>query len=92
MRSLLFAVAILLALGVIFARERVKLAFQVGAALYGVILVFRFLVFSRTDPENLQDLAAVLLVFGLFWLAAWGLTALILRYRKQRGARGDERV
>jgi hypothetical protein len=82
-RSLLFAVAILLALGVIFARERVKLAFQVGAALYGVLLVFRFLVFSRTDPENLQDLAAVLLVFGLFWLTAWGLTQAILRYRKR---------
>jgi len=88
-RSLLFAVAILLALGVIFARERVKLAFQVGAVLYGVILVFRFLVFSRTDPENLQDMAAVLVIFGLFWLAAWGLTQAILRYRKR--AAGDNR-
>ena len=83
MRSLLFAVAILLALGMVFARERVKLAFQVGAALYGVILIFRFLVFSRTDPENLFDLAAVLAIFGLLWVAAWGLTRLILRHRKR---------
>jgi hypothetical protein len=89
MRSLLFTVAILLALGVIFARDRLKLAFQVGAALYAVVLVFRFFLFSRTDPENLLDLASVLVVFALFWLAAWGLTTAILRYRRR--ATSDER-
>ena len=91
MRTLLFTVAILLALGVLFARERLKLAFQVGAVLYGVVLVFRFFLFSRTDPENLADLASVLAIFGLFWLAAWGLTMGILRYRRRARATSDER-
>ena len=83
MRSLLFALAILLALGAVFARDRLKLAFRVGAALYAVVLVFRFFVFSRADPDNLLDLASVLAVFALFWLAAWGLTTAILRHRKR---------
>lgn len=84
MRStLFFAIAILLTLGLLFARERVKLAFQVGAVLYAVLLVVRFFLFSSADPENLADIAVVLVLFGLFWLAAWGVTAAILRYRRR---------
>jgi hypothetical protein len=42
MRSTLFlAVAILLGLGLFFARDRVRLAFQVGAVLYAISLVVR---------------------------------------------------
>lgn len=84
MRStLFFTIAILLVLGILFARDRLRLAFQVGAALYAVTLVFRFFVFSRADPDNLVDLATVLAVFGLVWLIAWGLTTAVLRHRRR---------
>lgn len=84
MRStLFFAVAILLTLGILFARERVKLAFQVGAALYAALMVARFFLFSSADPENLLDLVVIFGSFGLFWLAAWAATSAILRHRRR---------
>ena len=90
MRSTLFlAVAILLVLGMLFARDRVKLAFKVGAVLYAILLVFRFFVFSSTDPDNLFDLAVVLAIFALIWLAAWAATTAIQRRRNR--AMSDER-
>jgi hypothetical protein len=93
MRSSLFvAVAILLVLGILFARDRLKLAFKVGAMLYGVVLVFRFLLFSSADPDNLADLAVVLAIFALFWVAAWAVTTAILRRRTGQGTRGAGRA
>jgi hypothetical protein len=82
MRSTLFlSVAILLVLGIFFARDRLRLAFQVGAVLYAIVLVARFAIYSSTDPDTLLELAAILGIFGLVWLVFWGLTQAILRYR-----------
>ena len=82
MRSTLFlALGILLVLGIFFARDRVKQAFQVGAVLYGIVLVFRFLVFGLGDPDNFLDIVVVLAAFFLVWLIAWGGTRAVLRYR-----------
>jgi hypothetical protein len=84
MRNTLFlAVGILLALGIFFARDRVKQAFQVGAVLYAVVLVFRFLVFGIGDPDNFLDLVVVFGIFFLVWLAAWAGTRALLRYRER---------
>ena len=82
--TLLFAVGILLVIGILFARERLKLAFKVGSILYLGLLIVRFAIFARADPDNLVDLATILAVFGLVWLAAWGLTTLAVRYRRRR--------
>lgn len=85
MRStLLFVIAILFGFGILFARDRLKRAFQVGAALYAVTLVVRFVVFGSADADNLVELAAVVAVVGLFWGLAWAVTTAILRYRKRR--------
>ncbi len=82
MRSTLFlAVGILLALGIFFARDRVKRAFQIGAGLDAIVLVFRFLVFGIGDPDNMLDLAAVIGSFFLIWVIAWVGTQAVLRYR-----------
>ncbi len=79
--SLLLAVAILLGLGVLFARDRIRRAFQIGAMLYAIVLVFRFVMFGRLESDNMGDLLLVLSIFGLIWLAGWLITAAILRHR-----------
>jgi hypothetical protein len=82
MRNTLFlALGILLVLGIFFARDRVKQAFQVGAVLYAVVLVFRFLIFGLGDPDNFLDIVIVLAAFFLVWLIAWGGTRAVLRHR-----------
>ena len=80
--SLLFLlIGLILVLGIFFARDRVKRAFQLGAALYAVVLVFRFLVIGFGDPDNFVDLLSIFVAFFLVWLVAWGGTQAILRYR-----------
>ena len=81
--SLFLALGILLVLGIFFARDRVKRAFQIGAALYAVVLVFRFLIFGLGDPDNFFDLVIVFGVFFLVWLVAWVGTRAALRYRER---------
>jgi peptidoglycan biosynthesis protein MviN/MurJ (putative lipid II flippase) len=81
--TLLLAVGILIVLGVFFARDRVKRAFQIGAVLYAVILVFRFLVFGIGDPDNFLDVLVIFAAFFLVWLIAWGGTRAVLRYRER---------
>lgn len=84
MRNTLFlALGILLALGIFFARDRVKQAFQVGAVLYAIVLVFRFLIFGLGDPDNFLDIVIVFAAFFLVWLIAWGGTRAVLRYRER---------
>lgn len=84
MRSLLFlAVGILLALGIFFARDRVKQACKIGAVLYAIVLVIRFAIFGFGDRDNFLDLLVVFAAFFLIWLIAWGGTRLILRYRSR---------
>ena len=84
MRNTLFlAVGILLTLGIFFARDRVKRAFQIGAVLYAIMLVFRFLVFGFGDPDNFLDVVMIFAAFFLVWLIAWGGTRAVLRYRER---------
>jgi uncharacterized membrane protein len=83
-KTLLLVAGILLALGVIFARSRLKRAFQLGAVLYAIVLVARFLVFGVAgDRDSLIDLLTVAAVFFLIWLVAWGGTQAVLRYRER---------
>jgi hypothetical protein len=89
MRSgLLLAVALLLGLGLMFARDRLKRAFQVGALLYAVVLVFRFALFGRADSDYVGDLLLVLSIFGLIWLVAWLVTHAILCHRTRARSSG----
>ena len=84
MRSTIFmSVAILLALGLFFARDRVRIAFQVGAVLYAITLVGRFVMFGVGDDDNVVILLSVGAVFFLIWLAAWAGTNAILRRRER---------
>ena len=84
MRSTLFlAVAILLGLGLFFARDRLRLAFQVGAALYAVSLVIRFIMFGFGDADDVMAILTIVAFFGLIWLAAWWGTNAILRRRER---------
>jgi hypothetical protein len=84
MRSTLFlSLGILIALGMYFARDRVKRAFQIGAVLYAIMLVFRFLVFGFGDPDNFLDVVMIFAAFFLVWLIAWGGTRAVLRYRER---------
>ncbi len=86
MRNLIFlAVGILFTLGVFFARDRLKRAFQIGAVLYAVVLVARFLFFGMGDSDTLLDMLTLIAVFFLVWLVAWGVTQLILRSRGTPG-------
>ena len=82
-KTLLLVVGILLVLGIIFARNRLKRAFQVGALLYGVVLVVRFVLFGLGDTDSFLDLLSVAFVFFLVWLAVWAGTQAVLRYRER---------
>jgi len=85
MKTLLLVAGIMLALGVVFARSRVKRAFQVGAAIYAVVLVARLVIFGLGDSESLLDLVTVVAVFFLIWLVAWAGTQAALRHRARSG-------
>jgi hypothetical protein len=82
MKWLLLA-GILLALGVFFAPRRVKRAFQLGAILYGIVLVVRLVLFGLGDSDNLIDLLTLAGIFFLVWLVAWAGTQAVLRYRER---------
>lgn len=82
-KTLLLVVGIVLALGLIFARDRLKRAVQIGALLYGVVLVARFVIFGLGDADNLLDLLTVGFVFFLVWLVAWAGTRFALRARER---------
>lgn len=81
--NLLLALGILIVLGLFFARDRVKRAFQIGAVLYAIILVIRFLLFGFGDPDNFFDVVVIFAAFFLVWLIAWGGTQAVLRYRER---------
>jgi hypothetical protein len=81
MKWLLLMTGLVLALGVIFGGQRLKRAFQIGGALYAIVLVVRLLVFGLGDRDNLTDLLTLAAVFFLIWLIAWGGTQVALRYR-----------
>jgi hypothetical protein len=84
MRSTIFlALAIMLGLGIFFARDRLRLAFQVGAVLYAITLVIRFAMFGIGDDDNLVVLLSAGAVFFLIWLGAWAGTNAILRRRER---------
>lgn len=82
MRSLLFLGAfVLLALGIFFARDRVKRACQIGAVLYAVVLVVRLMLFGFQDSDNVLNMLAVASVFLVIWLIGWAATRAVLEYR-----------
>lgn len=85
MRTLLLLLGVLLAFGIIFARDRLKRAFLIGGALYAVVLVVRLALFGLADSDNLIDLLTIGAVFFLVWLAAWAGTQAVLRYRERSG-------
>jgi hypothetical protein len=85
MRTLLLVFGVLLALGMIFARDRLKRAFQLGAVLYAIVLVVRLVLFGLGDSDNLMDLVTIGAIFFLVWLAAWAGTQAVLRYRERSG-------
>lgn len=85
MKWLLLIAGLTLALGIIFAGNRLKRAFQIGAALYAIVLIVRFLVFGLGDRDNLTDLLTLVAIFFLIWLIAWGGTQAALRYRARSG-------
>jgi hypothetical protein len=84
MRSTVFlAVFILLLLGVFFARDRLRRAFQVGAVAYAAVLLIRLLLFGFQDSENVVDLLMIGTFFLLIWLAGWAATTAILQRRER---------
>lgn len=86
MRNLLFlAAAILIGLGIFFARDRLRRAFQIGAVLYAVVLVARFVIFGLGDSDTVLDILTLFAVFFLIWLIAWVATQAILRSRNRAG-------
>lgn len=85
---LLLAGFVLLALGIFFARDRVKRACQLGAVLYAIVLVIRFVLFGFQDADNVLAILSVASVFFVIWLIGWGATKAILEYRaRTRGPR-----
>lgn len=83
MRNLLFLlVFVLLALGIFFARDRVRRACQIGAVLYAAALVVRLLVYGFQDSDNFLDILAVASVFLAIWGIGWAITRAVLEYRE----------
>lgn len=81
--TILLAGFLLLLLGVVFARDRVKRAFQIGAVLYAISLVLRFLVFGMGDRDSLLDLLTIGAVFFMIWLVANAIVETVLRRRER---------
>jgi hypothetical protein len=81
--ALLLAGFLLLLLGVFFARDRVKLAFQLGAVLYAISLVVRFLIFGFGDRDNLLDVLTIGAIFFMIWLVARAIVEAVLRRRER---------
>jgi hypothetical protein len=79
--AIVFAGFLLLILGVFLARDRVRVAFQIGAVLYAVSLVVRFFIFGLGDPDNLLDLLTIFAVFFVIWLVARTIVEAIIRHR-----------
>ncbi|MGE3267315.1 MAG: hypothetical protein AB7P40_01115 [Chloroflexota bacterium] len=84
MRNLLFlAVGVLLALGIFFARDRVKRACQLGAVLYAVVLVVRLVVYGFEDSDNFLSLLTVGAVFLAIWGIGWAATQAVIEHRNR---------
>jgi hypothetical protein len=81
--TLVLAVFVLLFVGVFFARDRLRRAFQVGVVLYAAVLLIRMLIFGFQDADNILDLLAVGSFFLLIWIAGWAATRAVLRRRER---------
>jgi hypothetical protein len=79
--AIVLAGFLLLILGVFLARDRVRVAFQIGAVLYAVSLVIRFFIFGLGDRDNLLDLLTIFAVFFMIWLVARAIVEAVLRRR-----------
>jgi len=83
--AILLAGFLILALGVFFARDRVKRAFQIGAVLYAISIVVRFFIFGVGDRDSLMDVLTILAIFFLIWLVARAIVEMILERRRRSG-------
>jgi hypothetical protein len=84
MRSvLLLAGFVLLALGIFFARDRLRVAFQVGAVLYVISIVARFFIFGVGDHDDLLNAIVVVGILFIIWLVTKAIVEAILKRRKR---------
>ena len=84
MRNLLLLSGfVVLGLGIYFARDRVRVAFQVGAILYVISIVVRFFIFGFGDRDDLLNVIVVAGVLLVIWLVARGVVEAILERRKR---------
>jgi len=84
MRNLIFlAVGIMLALGIFFARDRVKRACQIGSVLYAAVLIVRLVIYGFQDSDNFLDLLTVAAVFLAIWGVGWAATQAVLQSRNR---------
>lgn len=85
MRNLLLLLGfLLLAAGIYFARDRVRVAFQIGAVLYVISIVARFFIFGFGDSDNLLTVIIVAGVLLVIWLVARGIVEAILDQRRRK--------
>jgi hypothetical protein len=82
-RVLLVAILVILVIGVFFAGDRLKRAFQIGAALYAISLVARFFIYGVGDRDSLLDILTIVAIFFVIWLIAKGIVEAILSRRER---------
>jgi cytochrome c biogenesis factor len=82
--ALLLAGLLVLVLGMFLARDRVRLAFQVGAVLYAVSIVVRFFIFGFGDRDDVLNVIVVGAVMLLIWLVTKAIVEAILERRRRK--------
>jgi hypothetical protein len=82
-KALLLAGFVVLILGIFFARDRLRLAFQIGAVLYVISIVARFFIFGFGDSDDLLNVIVVAGVLLVIWLIARAIVEAILERRKR---------
>ena len=84
MRSaLVLAGFLVLVLGIFLARDRLRLAFQVGAVLYVISVVVRFFIFGFGDRDDVLNVIIVAGVMLVIWLVTKAIVEAILERRKR---------
>ncbi len=81
--ALLLAGFVLLVLGIFLARDRLRLAFQIGAVLYAISVVARFFIFGFGDRDDLLNVIVVAAVMLVIWLVTKAIVEAILERRNR---------
>jgi hypothetical protein len=84
--ALLLAGFLVLVIGMFVARDRLRVAFQVGAVLYAISVVARFFVFGFGDRDDLLNVIVVASVMLIIWLVTKGIVEAILERRRRNRA------